>query len=34
MLPRFSALRNNRLSDLQIETREHIFWSDPQSPDV
>jgi chorismate synthase len=34
MLPRFSALRNNRLSDLQIETREHIFWSDLQSPDV
>jgi chorismate synthase len=34
ILPRFSTLRNTRLSDLHIEAREHLFWSDPQSPDL
>ncbi len=33
MLPRFASLRSARLSDLALDSREHLFWDDSAAPE-
>ena len=33
MLPRFATLRAARLSELALDSREHVFWDDSPAPE-